>query len=108
MKIIPVGSVDTVHPPEKYFGAGAIDEGQAVAHEVDRGDGRLDTHRMGFCFGGMIGDSIAGRNGILAGDGACSGEDCFKKGGFSAGEGTDDGDAFRSRTSSSGAISHGD
>jgi hypothetical protein len=43
----------------------------------------------------------------LSGDGARSGEDCFKKGGFSACEGTDDGNAFRSRASSSGATSHG-
>ena len=41
-------------------GAGAVDEGQALAHEVDRGDGRLDAHRVGPGLGRMVGNGVAG------------------------------------------------
>jgi len=87
-------------------GAGAVDEGQAVAHEFGGGDRRLDAHRMVAGFGRMVADGAPGRNGILPRDGAGARQDRFKKGCLAACEGTDNGDAFRSRKSASGAFSH--
>ncbi len=91
----------------EFHRAGAVHEGQRVAHELRRGEAGFHAHGVRPRLGRTVGHGAARRNGILARYRAGAGEYGFKKGRFSAGEGTDDGDAFRSRTSSSGAVSHG-
>jgi hypothetical protein len=48
-------------------GAGAVDEGNGLAHEFGRRDGCFDAHRVRLCFGAVIGNRAAGTYWTLAG-----------------------------------------
>ncbi len=86
--------------------ARGIQESQTFAHEVGRGDNRLDAHLVSARLGRIIADGIACSHCILPGNGAGPGKDSFQKGGLAARKGTDNADAFRSRKPAAGAFSH--
>src|SRR5690606_29485825 len=102
------GGEDRLRFIGKLDRTGTVDERKAFAHEFGCGDGRLDAHQMRACLGRRIADGVAGSDGILPGYRTGSCEQCFKKGGFSARKGTDDGYAFRSLASFSGSDAHDD
>ncbi len=64
--------------------AGAVEEGEAVAEELDGGGIELDTHAvMAGLLGGVAHRILGGRR-ALAGDGAGPGQNGLEKRGFSA------------------------
>ena len=74
---------------------GEVDEGQAVAEIIDRGDIGLDAGGMGAGFGAGIADRGAVAHRTLARQGAGAGKDAFEQGGLAALERADKGDQSR-------------
>ncbi len=70
--------------------AGKVDEGEAVAEIIDRGDIGLDAGRVGAGLGARIADRGAVAHRALARQGAGAGEETFEQSGLAALERADD------------------
>ena len=71
------------HVMDEFDGAGAIDEGVAVAHELGGGDGELDAHLVMARLLGRIADGGAGLHRTLPLDRAGARQDRFEERGLS-------------------------
>ena len=85
---------------DEFDRAGAIEEGEAVAHIIDAGDIGLDAHRMGARLGAGIADAGAFAHRTLARRAAAARQNGFQKAGFAALKGADQRDQPRPRNSS--------
>ena len=94
------GGRDASHLVQEFDGAGAIDEGHALAHEVGGGDVRLDAMAVGARLGAAVADGVAVGDPAGALDGARSLQDGFEQRGLAALKGPDDGDAPWTRETS--------
>ena len=85
--------------------AGAIEEGEPVAHEFGLGDVHLDAHLVGARLGRGVADGVLLGDRALPGDGAGARQDGLEKGRLAAGEGPNQCDALGPRYSA--AVCHG-
>src|SRR5690606_2696623 len=90
------------------YGAGTVDEGDALTQELGGGESRLDAHLVGAGCRRVVADGIARRHGVLAWNRARARQDRVEKRCLAARDGTDDGYAFRSLASFSGSGTHDD
>ncbi len=68
---------NAAHVVDEFDGAGAVEEGKAVAHEIGGGDGNLDAHFMMARFLAGVADRGARFDRALALHGAGAGENGF-------------------------------
>jgi hypothetical protein len=82
--------------------AGAVDEGKAVAEEIDVCDIDLDAHPVVAGLGGAVADGVLVGNLALPSDGAGAGENGFQESGLAGEIRPDQCDAAGAATGSAG------
>ncbi|CAM5223063.1 hypothetical protein BTHI11S_02761 [Bosea thiooxidans] len=90
------------HLVQELDRAGAVDEMEGIAEELDRRDARLRAHLMRARFRRGIADRVAALHRACSRQGAAPHQDALEQGRLAALEGTDDGDASRPRASGTG------